>query len=721
MLIIAAALVGCTPREPPPSPVDSATDGPSSVWAGAVPSLDVEELTQGRPSKVRVSEAPPGATVTVWRGTAEGEGPCSAAGRCLGLVDPEAIAAGEIGPEGEWEVELDTADDAPTGAFLFQAEVLDVVEGWVRTDAVLRHVSVPAERAAVGFTLDRTLGPRGVGNTHTGGAAWIDYNGDFWPDLFVSNGAGGHRGLYRNEGDGRFTDVSYLVLKADSALEDAGALFGDIDNDGDSDLIVPIDAGTPMTFDVPQPYEGGPNRVYLNNGDGTFTESAAALGLVDPRGWRTSAAALADVDRDGFLDLWLGSWAMSRLPAGDNRDRLMMNRGGARFEEAAGFDLDGRDALVGLFFDAGRDGWPDLYVGNVSGTQAPPDYDATDQLYVNQGGAMAAAPPDTLAPGWGDEAWGAMGADVGDIDNDGDWDLYVTNVWLPYPPPRGNPLYLGDAAGRLGDNACDLAGICAGHQSWPTSFADLDRDGWVDLFVGTSWDDVPDLLFVNDRDGTFTSHRVASLQGNMARGGAPADFDGDGDLDLYLWRLYQEGVLLRNDARDDHHWIELKLIGTESNADAIGAEVALTTSGGPPQLRRVSGADSAHSQQDLVVHFGLGVEQGADVTVRWPSGRVDVVAGLPADRFHLLVEGEGWVREEIDAVATYDPESGTLEVQATSTLRGRSHLAVPGVGIVPWRAAELQYRQDWPVASDPGTIELRTGSGETFVVSTTAE
>lgn len=703
----------------PPFVQTEDTDTPSTtttfpVWPGPRPILEPDEQTQGEIARMKVALAPPGATVTFYRSAGpEGPGPCEG-GACLDIPAPEELGSAVSDAYGFAYIEYLLPEDEPPAAWFLQARVADPTTGASTTTPVeLRYVSLSPETAAASF-VDATL-KSGIlietsGNTHTGGIVWADFDGDWWPDLFVSNGAGARRGLFLNNGDGTFDDRSDQVEKSVAGIEDAGAVAGDFDGDGDVDIVVAGDNPTSVDIWIPQPYEGGPNEMFLNDGLGRFTPAGPESGVIDPRGWRTSAIAAADYDHDGLLDLWLGNWAMAQLPAGDNFGRLLHNTGGAIFEDVPGPDAHGRDTLEAIWFDADFDTWPDLYVGNVSGEYTLPDYDPRDVLYHNDGGTFTDVTADS--PGFGDDAWAAMGADVADIDNDGDWELYVTNLFfLPTDLPRGNPLYMGNPDGTFTDNQCDVAGVCTGHETWPAVFADFDRDKWVDLYVGTSTLADPDLLFVNDGDGTFSSHRVAVFQKDVSRGGSQADFDGDGAVDLFVWMWGHGSRLYRAEPRDDHHWLELKLLGRQSNPDAIGAWIEIE-SGGTRQLRWVSGGDSAHSQRDTIVHVGLGDDESATVTIHWPSGVVQPLGELDElDRLYAIDEQIGIIPEVIAATAQWDASVGTLEVLADSSYHGRSHLSVDGYGDLAWDRRVRKYVGRFTAPVDPGPVTVRPAWG----------
>ncbi len=189
------------------------------------------------------------------------------------------------------------------------------------------------------------------------------------------------------------------------------------------------------------------------------------------------------------------------------------------------------------------------------------------------------------------------------------------------------------------DNSAPAAGVI-GDNTWGVNFFDADRDGWEDLYVATMQTDT-ELLFRNNRDGTFTNVATeAGLQTFKSRGSAVADYDRDGDLDLAV--VNQQGglQLFRNDTSNAGHWLALELVATASNRDAIGTLVEVEA-GSLQMMRQVKGGSSGHSQDSLVVHFGLGEsEEVQEVLVRWPSGLEARLENLAADRFVTVVEGE---------------------------------------------------------------------------------
>jgi len=557
------------------------------------------------------------------------------------------------------------------------------------------------------------------GNSHTGGSAWVDYNDDYLPDLFVTNGSGLPHYLYRNEGDGTFTDVSHLVLKPDPDAEDAAVKFADIDNDGDTDILVIVDSAVYMNPFGTTPPEGGPNVLYVNQGNGTFVDQALTLGVVDPGGRRNICGGFADFDRDGLVDLHLANWQMNDLPLGtqENDDRILRNLGAGGFSDVTTSvgspDGYGRDALTCLWFDIENDGWPDLYVANVIGFPSPL-LSADDVVYGNVGGSTF-VDDSSNSPGVCDDAWAAMGADVGDIENDGDWDLYITDNRSGDPSPRGNVLYVNNGNGTFADNTCDLSGVCA-DDSWPCSFFDFDRDGWTDLWVGASHQDLAHFFFRNRGDGTFARVESFHIDGYRTRGGGPADYDADGDVDLAFTNFRKDSVLLRNDTGDAHAWLSVRLVGQTSNRMAIGA-VARVTANGMTQMRRVSGGDSAHSQQEQTLHFGLGDATSATLDIDWPSGTQQSFALTELDRFVVVDEASGLQVESVSASAVYYPEARQVVVRAKSNYHGRTSFRVEGFGELSYLARSRSFTGTFSAAREPDELHLRTKRGSVLDVS----
>ena len=603
--------------------------------------------------------------------------------------------------------------------------------GSTRGDAAAGAVSLAGSPAVTLTRVTSEIGLTGAyteGNSHMGGVAWVDYNGDYWPDLFITNGGGFDHYLFRNEGDGTFTDVSNLVHKPDISVEDGGVCFVALDNDGDEDIVVYVDSPQFLTlgFNVS---EGGPNLLYRNNGDGTFSEDALAAGIVDPLGRRNDVGGLADYDHDGYLDLYLGHWQrLSPFTEGiTDYDRMLHNDGDGTFTDSSAatrVNGYGRDPLAVCWFDANMDGWQDLYVANTHPyTTGYTDMDSNDTLYVYDPTRGRFWDETGNPRGVGDDSKAAMGVDVGDIDNDGDWDVYVTDVYDLGDPPPGNALYLGTPEGRLLDNEAPQRGVATDTQnvSWPCNFTDFDNDGWVDLWVGTGEVNAREFLFLNDQDGTFTEVSVPDFTSNRVKGGSVADYDGDGDMDIASWNEESDTCIFRNDTDNGRSYIQFKLFGNTSNRSAIGATVFVTVNG-ETQMRRVSGGDSAHSQQELLLTFGVDQATVVDeVVFRWPNGNEETFNNVPANRLHFVGEGQGPLPESlVGSTARWSTSAETLTVVTASSYGGRAQHFAQGYGFLTYFADTVSYRRVFNnIASAPATVSVVSDSGASWSIPVT--
>ncbi|MFI5138135.1 MAG: CRTAC1 family protein [Sphingobacteriales bacterium] len=508
------------------------------------------------------------------------------------------------------------------------------------------------------------------------GAAWIDYDQDGNDDLFIVNEAGpltmtpgevkkspAHCQLYHNYGNGTFTDVT---KKAGINFQGCGmgVAVGDIDNDGYPDIFITA---------------YGKNMFYHNNGNGTFTDETQKAGFGGQDGFWTGAS-WGDYDRDGFLDLYVCGYVKYKQlnkqpvvargnnaePAGINplsfppqRNLLYHNNRNGTFTEVAipagVADFTGK-SLSASWCDLNNDGWPDLYVANDVGSNA---------LYLNKGDGTFV---DVSYAAHVADYRSSMGLAIGDWDNDGDMDLFVTH-WLAEENAfyvnkltamakkqnGGPPLMFEDKAEKFGLGQVSLDDV-----AWGTSFFDYDNDTRLDLFVvngsTNQKDDNPkylipmkNRLFWNEgpakgfAEVTTVSGEALSYE-NVGRGAAFGDYDNDGDVDVFIVNNGGEGVLLRNDGGNKNNWLEVKLVGTKSNRSAIGARVKLI-SGKVSQIREVNNQSSYLSQNSLTQHFGLAKFKKADtLTVRWPSGLNQQFLNVPVNGRIEITEGVNKVR-----------------------------------------------------------------------------
>ncbi len=495
-----------------------------------------------------------------------------------------------------------------------------------------------------------------------GGAAFLDYNNDGFQDIYLVNGADlpslqkgqsdeielPRNALYRNNGDGTFTDVAMAAGVADTGYG-MGCAVGDYDNDGFSDLYV-------TNF--------GANVFFRNNGDGTFTDVTRETDTGDMR-WGASCA-FVDYDNNGFLDLYVTNYVKYTIESDqvcmnkgvrvycDPRiyegelDILYRNNGDGTFTdvtESAGFSEATGRGLALAWGDYDDDGDMDIYIANDA-----------DQNFLYRNDGDGTFTDVSLAAGVGfsedGEAENGMGADFGDYDNDGYLDLIVTNF-----QDQTNTLYHNEGAGLFSDvsYASGIGTMSLPYLAWGVGFCDYDNDGYQDLFIAnghldenvqafnpTGFYEQPNLLFRNNREGTFDEVGVDSGSGmrleKVSRGFAYSDYDNDGDLDLLVTNLRGKPDLLENRG-GQNTWLILKLIGARSNRDAIGARVKVTT-GNLTQIREVRSGSSYLSQNDMRLHFGLGKHRQVDrVEIRWPSGLQEYLEGIGANQILTLVEG----------------------------------------------------------------------------------
>ena len=470
-----------------------------------------------------------------------------------------------------------------------------------------------------------------------GGVAVGDVDGDGWPDLLVVRGTAGPPVLLRNRGDGGFDDATagsgldFATTADPGAATVNGPSFADLDGDGRLDLVVGgIDGSGP--------------RIFRNQGPGFFEE--VATGIVSARD--TFSTAFADWDRDGDLDLFLAHWGRG----GGFANHLWRNDGDFAFSPidwSAGIAplyLTTDFTFTPNFADLDDDGWPDLLLASDFGTS---------RVFRNTG--VGGFDLDSrIAPS--DE--NGMGAAVGDVDNDGDLDWFVSSIWDPDGVAEGpwgvtgNRLYLNRGDGGL-DDATEESGLRHGYWGWGSCLGDFDLDGWLDLFhtngfpgeLAADFEHDPSRLFVNRGDGTFDerSAELGITDDGQGRGVVCFDYDGDGDLDLFVQNHSGTSRLYRNELPRDGegpHYLAVRLIGSGANRQAIGARLEIEVAGGLRQIREVRAGSNFLSQNPATVHFGLAGEGRADrLHIRWPDGELETLENVGGDRLLTLRQGAG--------------------------------------------------------------------------------
>ncbi len=521
--------------------------------------------------------------------------------------------------------------------------------------------AMPLNEAYAQITFNDVALTAGVGSEfydsssrHGLGVIWVDYDNDGFPDIFASNGSGLAAHLYHNEGNGTFTNADAL-LPVISSGEMTSAMFADYDNDGDQDVYIAAGAG-----DLFQP-DGGTNLLLQNqwveNGNALstplFIDVAAAAGVdnlpavpfgANP-GYKSYTGAWVDYDRDSCIDLFVGNMVFDGGGNPANANQLYKNNCNGTFTDVSattGIDTGDTNtyrptlAFFGGILTPG-DLDPDLYVVNVQ--SASPFHH--DLIYDNNGDGTFTEFSGTM-PTFGDDSGAGMGIAVGDVDLDGDWDIYISD--LPAPPVEpvmeGNTLYLSNGDGTWAENSAPAAGV-ASFNSWGVNFADFDLDGDEDLYVGViAPNPLANMLYENDGTGSFTDvSAISSMEtDHEARGTAVADFDRDGDLDIAQVNLNGRLNLYENTTSTSDNWFMVDLDATVSNRSAIGTMVEVTI-GGLTRMRQVNGGASAHSQDALDVHFGVGGATNIDeVKISWPSGIVQTLTNVGVNQMITVTE-----------------------------------------------------------------------------------
>jgi enediyne biosynthesis protein E4 len=525
--------------------------------------------------------------------------------------------------------------------------------------------------AAGQFYMPEPMGP---------GVAVFDYDNDGDLDILFVQGApvaGGHspRGgnrLFRNDGVAngvpRFTDVTTQAGVGLAAVG-MGVAVGDIDNDGWLDLYV-------TNF--------GPNALYRNRGDGTFEDVTARMSADDPR--FSASAAFLDYDRDGFLDLFVTNYVTftvagnkvctdhagvrDHCPPGAYQPvppRLFHNEGGRRFKDVS--DASGVTRAYGAGLgvavgDLDGDGWPDVYVAN----------DATpNQLWINHHdgtfedrGLLSGTALSALG-----RPEGSMGIALGDVDNDGDEDLFVTNI-----VGESHVLYLNDGHANF-DDARTRSGVGAPTASmtgFGTDWLDYDNDGRLDLFIANGAINIVEgqrgqpnpyrqqnQLLHNEGGGRLVdvsaSAGPAFSKLDVARGAAFGDLDNDGDIDVVVTNNNGAARVLLNQQNQPSqrnapaaHWLEVALRAASGNRFGVGARIGFVRSGVATTWRRARSDGSYLSANDLRVHVGLGASEAVDdVVVEWPDAARESFGGQRADRILMLMKGTGRAASPADS------------------------------------------------------------------------
>jgi hypothetical protein len=507
-----------------------------------------------------------------------------------------------------------------------------------------------------------------------------DFDNDGWNDLYFTNSkTGSKNALYRNLHDGRFEDVAATAGLADVNIKGTGvsmgAVWGDYDNDGFKDLLL---------------YKWGKPELFKNIDGKRFERVTDGSGL--PAWVNANSAIWFDFNNDGLLDIFIGGYYREdviidslsttkmmpesfRYANNGGRKYLLMNTGNGKFKDVTKeYGITSTKwVLAAAAADFNGDGFPELYVAN--------DYNV-DEFYLNEGGKRFEEKGN--AAGVGRIPKSGMSASLGDINNDGNIGVYTTNITEKGILIQGNNYWLPNSENMKDDpsfvNLAQISGIENAGWAYGAQLGDLNNDGYMDLYVANgfisakkntsywydyskvtggnstiigdakNWPDMQDKsqsgyeedkIWLNNSDGLFedVSGKVCPPVTYDGRAVAMADLWNRGVLDVIVANQNNIPLIYKNNAGNKHHWVDFDLVGTASNADAVGARVMVEWGDGKKQVQVVTGGMGFSSQNQHRLHFGLGESDKADrVTVYWPSGRVDTIENPETNKLHIIKE-----------------------------------------------------------------------------------
>ncbi len=431
------------------------------------------------------------------------------------------------------------------------------------------------------------------------GVAVADFNNDGLSDFYLSNPEG-RNWLFQNMGEGLFTEVSERYgLDVDSRTKTS--VWGDFNNDGFRDLYLGNQDGT--------------DQLFLNVDGEAFEEVTISSGIYNPK--QTQSVNLADVDNDGFLDIYVSNFLSENILYRNNGDLTFSN-----YIYLSGA-VDVGKSMGSLFFDYDGDGDSDLYLVH--------DDFEKNFLYLNNGQGRFEEIAESV--GADVQSYG-MGPEILDVNLDGHLDLYITNLF-------SNTLLVNDGSGNFQDQAGDL-GIDDFGMSWGVTKWDYQNDGFEDIYIANEYEFSPyeSMLyrkFIDSFSILQTANPLINQENNF--GLATIDLDSDGDLDLLSANKSSYMRIYRND-EEQGHFLRIKLIGSESNRDAVGAKIKWIKSENEVHLKTVQGASGWTSQSSSVLHFGLGeFDQEFKATIYWPSGLQQELSLSDLNKFYTITEG----------------------------------------------------------------------------------
>ncbi len=502
----------------------------------------------------------------------------------------------------------------------------------------------------------------------SGGVGSGDFDGDNLIDLFAVRGNLGRPRFHRNLGGGLFEEIGDTAFGGESIPStgfENGPAFADFNGDGLLDIWIGSILAATLDNDGSGDLNEGDGslirpKLYLQNEDGTFTKAAGQQG---PNMFNdnTYGVALADYDRDGDLDVLTSHWQV--VPCQDLAPcsgHLWRNNGDGTYTDvdtASGLsawyaDRGDDKSFVPNFADINNDAWPDIVMVGDFGTS---------RVWINDGDGTFTDVTDTGVI----TDQNGMGAGIGDYDNDGNLDWFVTSIWNPDadPTPKtGNRLYLGQGDGTFLDDS-EFAGVRDGQWGWGACAADLDNDGWQDIVHVNGWEGAfptdPTRVFMNNQDGTFTDRAAdfGLVSTAMGRGLSCFDYDRDGDIDVFVSNNSSHVELWRNDGGSANNWLNAMLKVPGANPFGIGGRL-YATAGGLTQLREIKFGSNHESNDPAEAHFGLGSATSVDaLRAVFPDQAESLFAGVAAGRWIQIEELFGDAFED-GALAAWSFERG---------------------------------------------------------------
>ncbi len=500
-----------------------------------------------------------------------------------------------------------------------------------------------------------------------GGVAFFDFDNDGFEDIYLTGGTRRDK-LFKNNGNGTFTDVSEISgINNVIPAKTTGVVTGDINNNGFRDIFVTVQGNKP-------------NYLFLNNGDGTFSEISQSAGITG-QSW-SMGAAFGDFNLDGYLDLYIINYIKNNSLIYNEQNgvvgfshecypnKLYLNNGDNTFTDVSVISgtNDNGCALAVTFTDFDQDDVPDIYVANDFGEWVQPNI-----AFRNTSTPQFA---DLSSSTGMDVAIYGMGIAVGDFNHDGFFDYYITNLGKNVLLKNNGDGTFSDIAEQANVENEKIGNLLV--TGWGTAFMDFDLDGWEDLVVSNGYVPAakfietikldPNKLYKNNGDGSFQD--VSEFSGiadeKIGRGLAVADFDNDGDPDLLINNINIVSAteinvsFYRNDLDNSNNWIKVKLQGTTNNRDAFGAKV-IAFAGNDQWLREIDGGSSHGSQSSSIALIGLGAHNTVDsIIVRWPGGATQKFEDINAKQTILIVEGSG-IYEKLGCMDTeainFDPSA----------------------------------------------------------------